>query len=78
MSMSLEQFAEVHGLPGRWLLLWRCCETLARHPQFWCRPDLQHAAQKIATEASDILREQRRDLGNQGSLCGKPTDMKIA
>ncbi len=78
MSMSLEQVAQMHGLPERWLSLRRRCETLARHPQFWSRPDLQDAARKLATEASNVLGEQRRDLRNQSFLCGKPTNTKIA
>ncbi len=72
MSMSLERFAEMHGLPERWLSLRRRCETLARHPQFWSRPELQDAARQLAAEASDILREQ----GNL--LCSKSRDTKIA
>ena len=76
--MSLEQLEEMDGLPERWSSLRRRCETLARHPQFWSRPDLQEGVRKLATEASDVLREQRRDRGNQSLLCGKPKNTKIA
>jgi hypothetical protein len=76
--MSLEQFAEVHGLPARWLSLRRRGEALARHPQFWSRPELQEAARKLAMEASDILREQRYDRTNQNLLCSKSRNTKIA
>lgn len=78
MSVSLEQFAQMHGLPERWLSLRRRCETLARYPQFWSRPDLQEAARKLATEASEILREQRYDRANHISLCSKSKNAKIA
>lgn len=76
--MSLEQFAETHGLPERWLSLRRDCEALAIHPQFWSRPDLQDSARRLATEASNILREQRSDLTNQSLLCDKTKNTRIA
>jgi hypothetical protein len=78
MSMSLEQFAKMHGLPARWLSLRRCCETLVRYPQFWSRRDQQDTARKLATEASNILREQRRDCANRSLLCDKPKNTRIA
>lgn len=78
MSMSLEQFAEMHGLPEAWLSLRRDCEALTRQPQFWSRSDLQDSARKLATEASNILREQRSDLTNQSLLCDKPKNTRIA
>ncbi len=76
MSMSLEQFAKMHGLPERWLSLRRRCETLSRHPQFWSRLDLMEAARKLATEASDILCELRRHRTDYG-LCDKPKNTRI-
>ncbi len=78
MSMSLRQFAEVHGLPERWLSLRRDCEALVRQPQFWSRPDLQDAARMLATEASDILREQRYDRPDHGVLWDESTNTRIA
>ncbi len=78
MSMTLEQFAEVHGLPERWLSLRRDCEALARKPQFWSRPDLQDAARKLAAEASNILREHQRDRANHGSLWDESKNTRIA
>ncbi len=78
MSVSLEQFAEANGLPERWLSLRRDCEALARQPQFWSQPALQDAARKLATEASNILHEQRRNRANHSLLCDEPKDPKIA
>ena len=71
MNMSLEEFAQVHGLPEKWLLLRRRGEILVRDPQFWSRPDLQEAARKLATEASDILRQQPREHENQPVSSGE-------
>ncbi len=76
MSRSLEQFADVHGLPERWLSLRRDCEALASHPQFWSRPELQDLARRLAKEASDILCEQQQKRANQTLSCAKLT--KIA
>ncbi len=78
MRNSLEQFAERHGLPERWLSLRRDCEALARRSQFWSRPDLQDAARKLAIEASDILREQQRSHTNHSSPWDRPKNTKIA
>ncbi len=54
-GMTLEQFADTHHLPERWLSLRRECEMLARDPRFWTQPDLQSRARKLAVEASEIL-----------------------
>ncbi len=78
MSMSLEQFAEMHRLPERWLSLRRDCEALVRHPQFWSRPELQDLARSLATKASDILREQQQLRANQTLSCGKLKNTSIA
>ncbi len=78
MSMSLEQFAEAHRLPQRWLSLRRDCEVLVRHPQFWSRPELQDLARKLATEASDILREQQQARATQVWSCGNLKNTRIA
>lgn len=78
MSNSLEQFAERHGLPERWLSLRRDCEALARQPQFWSQPDLQDAARKLAIAASDILREQRHDHPKHGFLWDESKNTRIA
>ncbi len=56
--MRLEEFARVHNLPERWLLLRQECEELVKNPAFWSRPDLQESARRLATEASNILQYQ--------------------
>ncbi len=76
MSVGLDQFADTNGLPERWVSLRRRCDTFFRHPQFWYRPDLQEAARKLATEASDILCELRRHRTDYG-LCDKPKNTRI-
>lgn len=63
--MSLEEFARLHRLPDRWLLLRRECNVLVDNPQFWYRRELQNEARMLATEASDILRRCSRDQGER-------------
>lgn len=60
MGPTLEQFAEAHNLPLRWLELRRGCESIVRDPQFWSRQDLQTKARELAVQASELLSRARQ------------------
>ncbi len=65
-TVTLQEFADKHGLPRRWVALRRQCEAIITDPQYWSRPDLQDEVRRLATEASDILRErsQQKNVAN--------------
>ncbi len=70
MTMTLEEFAWRKKLPPEWLSLRRECERIVRHPQYWSRSDLQDAARRLATEASDILRQQLWSVREEAPIHG--------
>lgn len=76
--MTLEEFAKIHELPERWLLLRRECAALVRHPQYWYRPDMQNAARILAVEASDILHARLKDSQKREVSCHEERDTMIA
>jgi hypothetical protein len=76
--MTLEEFANVHELPERWLSLRRECEALVCHPQYWYRPDMQNAARILAVEASHILHAQRKGSPTRKVSCHEEPKTMIA
>lgn len=76
--MTLEEFAQIHQLPPRWLLLRRECGEIVKDPQFWSRSELQDAARKLATEASDILYQVQHSRDEVAAPCRQDTSRKIA
>lgn len=54
--MSLEEFAQSHGLDPNWIELRIRCNQIVGQPDFWYRKDLRDSARELAVEASDILK----------------------
>lgn len=63
--MSMEEFAQIHGLPPQWLTLRSQCAALVDRPEFWYKTDLQNEARLLATEASNILQACRKARSRQ-------------
>lgn len=76
--MTLEEFANVLGLPERWLLLRRECEALVCLPQYWYRPEMQNAARMLAVEASDILHARLKGSQRRKVSCNDESNTMIA
>ncbi len=76
--MTLEEFAKVHQLPERWLLLRYECEALTSNPNYWYRPDMQNTARILAVEASDIFHARLAGSKELGVLCTHELKINIA
>jgi hypothetical protein len=63
--MTLEEFAEIHGLEEEWLELRRECNEVVGQPDFWYREDLKNRAREIAVQASDMLKGTAKGKTNQ-------------
>lgn len=64
LGPTLEEFANQHRLPPRWLELRKACDRLTARADFWYRPELLDQARRLAVEASDILTATLKQ-GNQ-------------
>ncbi len=69
--MTLEEFAESHQLPSRWLSLRHECEALTRNPLYWSRSDLQNTARILAVEVSNMIAGTASSLAaeNRSEAC---------
>lgn len=74
LGPTLEEFADKHCLPIRWLQLRKACDRLAGRADFWYRPELLNQARRLAVEASDILTST---LGRGNQLTGKESQMSV-
>jgi hypothetical protein len=63
--MTLEEFAQIHGLNEEWLKLRRECNEVVAQPDFWYREDLKNRAREIAVKASDILKAAVKSKTNK-------------
>lgn len=53
--MTLEEFAQLHGLGLAWIELRHECNRIVAQPDFWYRKELRDSARELAVKASDLL-----------------------